>query len=173
MSKVTFILGGCRSGKSRYALQLAEASPGTKKVYVATCIPQDQEMEQRVARHRKDRGSEWETLESPLELAQTLKEWSRNDHVLLVDCLTMWVSNLLMQNADPEQLRGHAQVLAGQLGSGAGQVILVSNEVGAGVVPDNALARTFRDAVGELNQIVASVAQTVFWTAAGIPMRIK
>lgn len=173
MSEVTFILGGCRSGKSRYALQLAEASPGIKKVYVATCIPQDREMEQRVARHREDRGPEWETLESPLELARTLKEWGQKDRVLLVDCLTMWVSNLLMQNAEPEQLRAHAQVLADQLGSGTGQVILVSNEVGSGVVPDNALARTFRDAVGELNQVVAGVAQAVFWTVAGIPVRIK
>lgn len=173
MTEVIFVVGGCRSGKSRYALQLAEDAPEMRKVYVATCIPRDGEMEDRVARHREERGPHWLTMEAPLDLESTLRVQRQEGQIVLVDCLTMWVSNLLMEDASLEQLRARFQDLADVLGSGAGKVILVSNEVGCGVVPDHVLGRTFRDAVGELNQAVAGASRTVFWTVAGIPVRVK
>ena len=173
MSEVSFVLGGCRSGKSRHALELAMGAPGSRKVYVATCIPQDDEMEERVARHRQERGPEWQTVECPLELAQTLKARDGDGHVLLVDCLTMWVSNLILRDVSPEQLWRDFQDLAGILRTSTARVILVSNEVGGGVVPEYRLGRVFRDAVGQLNQVVAGAASSVTWTVAGIPVQIK
>jgi len=169
---VTFVLGGCRSGKSSYALKLAEQIPGTEKIFIATCIPHDEEMKDRVERHRKERSSLWKTLEIPLLLSEAIR---KNDHnnVILADCLTLWISNLLLETNELEEIAGHIENLAKTLESVRCPVILVSNEVGTGIVPENRLARLFRDAVGFANQQIAASSDRVIWMVAGIPVAIK
>jgi len=169
---VTFVLGGCRSGKSSYALKLAEQIPGTEKIFIATCIPHDEEMKDRVERHRKERSSLWKTLEIPLLLSEAIR---KNDHnnVILADCLTLWISNLLLETNELEEITSHIKNLAETLERVRCPVILVSNEVGTGIVPENRLARLFRDAVGFANQQIAASSDRVIWMVAGIPVTIK
>ncbi len=169
---VTFVMGGCRSGKSSYALKLAEQIPGTEKIFIATCIPHDEEMKDRVERHRKERSSLWKTLEIPVLLSEAIRKNDRND-VILADCLTLWISNLLMETNELEEITGHIENLAETLESVRCPVILVSNEVGTGIVPENRLARLFRDAVGFANQQVAASSDKVIWMVAGIPVTVK
>jgi adenosylcobinamide kinase/adenosylcobinamide-phosphate guanylyltransferase len=163
------VLGGARSGKSRHAEQRAEAEPGAL-VYIATGQAFDAEMEERIARHRADRGPRWRTVEAPLELPQAIAAEAGPGRVVLVDCLTLWASNLLLAERDGE---AEAARLATLLRDAAGPVILVSNEVGLGIVPDNALARRFRDVAGRINQIVAAAVDEAVFVAAGLPLRLK
>lgn len=169
---ITFVLGGCRSGKSSYALKLAEQIPGTEKIFIATCIPHDQEMKDRVERHRNERSSIWKTLEIPVLLAEAIRKNDLNN-VILVDCLTLWISNLLLETNELEEITGHIKNLAETLENIKCPVILVSNEVGTGIVPENRLARLFRDAVGFANQQVAAYSDRVIWMVAGIPVTVK
>jgi len=163
------VLGGARSGKSRHAQRRAEALAG-ERIYVATAEPRDAEMAARIARHRAERGPSWHTVEAPIALADTIAHHAAPDRVLLIDCLTLWTSNLLLAGMD----LGHARRgLVDALGACAGPIVLVANEVGLGIVPDNALARAFRDAAGELNQAVAAVADEVLFIAAGLPLTLK
>lgn len=164
-----FVLGGARSGKSRYAQRRAEAL-GLCPVFVATAQAFDAEMAQRIARHQADRGPAWVTVEAPLALAEVIDAEAGAGRVVLVDCLTLWVTNLILGDADP---RAASEALAAALGRAAGPVILVANEVGLGIVPDNALARRFRDEAGLVNQRIAAVAQEVQFVAAGLPLRLK
>ncbi|KQN08052.1 adenosylcobinamide kinase/adenosylcobinamide phosphate guanyltransferase [Sphingobium sp. Leaf26] len=164
-----FVLGGARSGKSRYALSRAEALPGTL-VFVATAQALDNEMDSRIARHRKERGPRWRTIEEPFDLAAMVQAEAKADRVLLIDCLTLWASNLLLADHDIDAATG-ALVMA--LGEAQGPVILVANEVGLGIVPDNALARRFRDVAGTVNQAVAACVDEAVFMAAGLPMRLK
>ena len=166
------VLGGCRSGKSAHALQLAE-SMGPHRIFVATCVPHDAEMQRRVDRHRQERGDNWTTREVPLDLAGTIRETGSSADVMLVDCLTLWLSNLLMENDDEERLRKSIRDLAQAVRSAACGMILVSNEVGAGIVPENRLARHYRDLAGWTNQAMAAACNRVIWTVAGIPVTIK
>lgn len=166
---VTLVLGGARSGKSTYAEQLAESQPGPC-LYVATATAGDAEMAERIARHQQRRGVRWHTIEAPLDLAAALSAGAAADSVVLVDCLTLWVSNILLEELDVEKECGK---LLRALPGLAGPVIFVSNEVGLGIVPDNALARRFRDAAGRLNQSVAAAAQSVVFVAAGLPLVLK
>jgi adenosylcobinamide kinase/adenosylcobinamide-phosphate guanylyltransferase len=170
-----FVLGGCRSGKSRHALQLGEALAMPRRLFVATCRPLDEEMHRRVADHRRERGNRWDTLEAPDRLAEAVEAHAAADGVVLVDCLTLWISNLMMEPGyrDWPRLAGRIDHLAGTFAAAAGPVILVSNEVGAGVVPENELARYFRDAVGYANQKAAAAAGTVVWMVAGLPVTVK
>ncbi|WP_010543802.1 bifunctional adenosylcobinamide kinase/adenosylcobinamide-phosphate guanylyltransferase [Sphingomonas elodea] len=163
------VLGGARSGKSRYAQARAESLPGDL-VYVATAQPLDAEMEDRIARHRADRGPRWSTLDVPLDLPAAVPIQARPGRVLLVDCLTLWTSNLMFAERD---LDAETEALAHAVAQAAGPVILVANEVGLGIVPDNALARRFRDAAGRLNQAIAAAADEVQFLAAGLPLRLK
>ena len=165
---IILITGGARSGKSVRAEERACAFPG-KPVYIATAEALDDEMSQRIATHRARRGDEWLECEAPLELAKALSE---TDHggARLVDCLTLWLSNLLHAERDWGKEASH---LADALTSQKSPVVLVSNEVGLGIVPDNALARQFRDAAGKLNQIIARAADEVEFVVAGLPMRVK
>jgi adenosylcobinamide kinase/adenosylcobinamide-phosphate guanylyltransferase len=163
------VLGGARSGKSRYAQARAESLPGDL-LYVATAQALDGEMEERITRHRADRGPRWSTLDVPLDLPAALLANAAPEQVLLVDCLTLWTSNLMFAERD---LDAETEALATALAQAAGPVILVANEVGLGIVPDNALARRFRDAAGRLNQTIAAVADEVQFVAAGLPLRLK
>jgi adenosylcobinamide kinase/adenosylcobinamide-phosphate guanylyltransferase len=175
MNEITFVIGGCRSGKSRYAIDLAAKLPENKKIFIATCLPQDEEMRQRVARHQKDRGKTWITLEVPINLPEAVTQNSSQGDVILVDCLTLWISNLLTktQKISEDEIIGYVDNLTRALQTVNGPVILVSNEVGTGIVPENRLARQFRDIMGMTNQRVAACAHGVIWMVAGIPVKIK
>jgi adenosylcobinamide kinase / adenosylcobinamide-phosphate guanylyltransferase len=166
LPRVSLILGGARSGKSAYAEQLIVTASGGG-IYLATAEPRDPEMSARIAEHRKRRGEAWRTIEAPRDIVGPLRT---EGGPILIDCLTLWVSNLIEAEADLD--REYAE-LGRCLNETKGPVVLVSNEVGLGIVPDNALARRFRDAAGRLNQQVAEHADQVVFVAAGLPMRLK
>jgi len=164
-----FVLGGARSGKSRYAQARAESLTGDL-LYIATAQAFDEEMEERIAHHQADRGPRWSTLDVPLDLPPAILANAAPDRVLLVDCLTLWTSNLMFAERD---LDAETEALATAVTEASGPVILVANEVGLGIVPDNALARRFRDAAGRINQAIAAAADEVQFIAAGLPLRLK
>jgi adenosylcobinamide kinase/adenosylcobinamide-phosphate guanylyltransferase len=147
--------------------------PAERKIFIATCVPQDTEMKQRVARHQKERSQNWVTVEEPLHLPQAILENSPKADVMLVDCLTLWVSNLLMETDDEKQLEEMISQLIETLKKATGPIVLVSNEVGTGIVPENKLARQYRDIIGLVNQAVAKTAGKVIWMVAGIPVTVK
>lgn len=163
------VLGGQRSGKSRYAEEIVAAS-GLAPVYVATATAGDHEMSERIAAHRARRGANWHTVEEPLDLAGALARESGPGFHVLVDCLTVWLSNVMgaERSVDTE-----VDGLLAALARVAGPVVLVSNEVGLGIVPDNALARRYADQLGILNQRVAAAVDRVVLTAAGLPIVLK
>lgn len=163
------VLGGARSGKSRYAQSRAEAQDG-ELVFVATAQAFDGEMAERVARHRADRGERWRTIEAPLALADVVRREAAPGRVLLIDCLTLWASNLMFAECDIE---ADTEALTDAIATATGPVILVTNEVGLGIVPDNALARRFRDVAGRINQAVAASVSEAVFIAAGLPLRLK
>ena len=165
---IILVTGGARSGKSRHAEARVRALPG-RPVYIATAEALDHEMTERIARHRARRGSEWIEREEPLDLPQVLIE-SDGGGARLVDCLTLWLSNLLHAERDwPQAITELADTLNRQ----QSPVVLVTNEVGLGIVPENALARTYRDAAGIMNQTIAGVADEVEFVVAGLPMKLK
>lgn len=163
------VLGGARSGKSRYAQARAEALDAAP-VYIATGQAFDAEMEERIARHRADRDTRWTTVEAPIDLPAAIRAHGGPDRVLLVDCLTLWTSNLILGDHD---MVAATVALTAALDDAAAPVILVANEVGLGIVPDNALARRFRDEAGRLNQTMAAVANEAVFVAAGLALRLK
>jgi adenosylcobinamide kinase / adenosylcobinamide-phosphate guanylyltransferase len=167
--KLTLVLGGARSGKSRHAERLALAT-GLSPVYLATAQALDAEMARRIALHRTRRGPAWRTVEEPLELVETLARECTGERIVLVDCLTLWLSNLMAAERPVDAACGS---LLEALPSLRRPVILVSNEVGQGVVPDNALARAFVDHAGFLHQGIAEQADAVVLMAAGLPHRLK
>lgn len=169
MSQHCLVLGGARSGKSRFAQARADAC-GLAPVFVATAQAYDAEMTDRIAHHQADRGPQWRTVEAPLALPEAILEHSATDTVLLVDCLTLWVSNLLLTDAD---IRAATSALIDALAAARGPAILVSNEVGWGIVPDNALARRFRDEAGIVNQRIAAAVDEVQLVVAGLPWALK
>ena len=173
MKETTFIIGGCRSGKSRHALEQAEKISGSKRTFIATCMPLDDEMKERIDHHKKERDKSWKTVEAPVQLPKAISEKSREGDVILVDCLTLWINNLLMETESTDIIDDHIQKLITVLEEAECPVILVSNEVGAGIVPENRLARLFRDYTGFVNQKVASCVDRVIWMVAGIPVVIK
>ncbi|MEW6386934.1 MAG: bifunctional adenosylcobinamide kinase/adenosylcobinamide-phosphate guanylyltransferase [Thermodesulfobacteriota bacterium] len=170
--RVALILGGTRSGKSRYALNLAERWP-EPRLYLATAEAGDAEMAERIARHRRERGGAWDTREVPLELAEALAAAQGKYQVILVDCLTLWLSNLLGQGQEGAALDAALEGLLAALKASATPAVLVSNEVGWGIVPDNPLAREFRDRVGLLHQRLGEVADRVVLLVAGLPLILK
>ena len=172
MKETILVIGGCRSGKSSHALHLAEQIPG-QKIFLATCMPDDKEMEQRVLRHQQQRSSAWETLEVPFFLPEAIHKNSIEGHVILVDCLTLWINNLILEDDKPENIDNHIQKLTRSIERSECPVILVSNEVGTGIVPENKIARLFRDIAGFTNQKVAACVNRVIWMVAGIPVEIK
>lgn len=173
MPEHTLVIGGARSGKSSLALRLAE-SDGGRLIFLATAQARDGEMTDRIQRHQAERGPAWTTLEEPLELERALRRAAAPGVVVLVDCLTMWISNLLTRaGLDEPAVEARCRDLAGLLPDLGGRVILVGNEVGMGIVPDNALSRSFRDLAGRLHQLLGRVCTHVILTAAGLPLALK
>jgi adenosylcobinamide kinase/adenosylcobinamide-phosphate guanylyltransferase len=167
VAHLTLVLGGARSGKSRHAESLVTARP-PPWIYVATAQALDDEMAARIAEHRARRDRGWRTVEAPRDLAAAID--GADGAPVLVDCLTLWLSNLMLAHADVE---AEAARLEDALGRARGPVVLVANEVGLGIVPDNALARRFRDAAGRLNQRIAARANRVVMMVAGLPLEVK
>lgn len=167
------VLGGCRSGKSTFAQQAADHMARDKKIYLATSMPTDREMEERIQRHQDDRGPDWETIEEPVRIHEIIDKTCGRAKVILVDCLTLWTTNLLFQGKDESGIMAATDLLVDALHLATCPVILVSNEVGYGIVPENSLARQFRDIAGLVNQRVARAVDKVIVTMAGIPVQIK
>ena len=163
------VLGGARSGKTRYAQRLAESS-GLETVLIATAEGGDDEMAARIAAHRAERGPAWRVVEEPRGLFAALMREAGPGRCLVVDCATLWLANLMLAGSG---LEAPTQALAASLPGLAGPVIIVSNEVGCGIVPDNALSRAFRDAQGRLNQALAAACDAVMLVTAGLPQRLK
>jgi adenosylcobinamide kinase/adenosylcobinamide-phosphate guanylyltransferase len=166
---ITLVLGGARSGKSRYAERLIEAA-AISATYCATAEPGDAEMAARIAAHQARRGAFWHTIEVPIAVPAAIAANTRPERPLLVDCLTLWLSNLIGADLDIE---AEAAALAAALRGADGPVVLVANEVGLGIVPETPLGRRFRDAAGRLNQEVAGLADRVVFIAAGLPLVLK
>ncbi len=172
-AKIVLITGGARSGKSSYALKLADAVRG-RKGYLATAQPLDREMEERIRGHQEGRGDEYTSIEEPLNITQRLKEIDGSFEVIVIDCLALWVSNLLHRGERnlsriKEEIREFVDCAKGL----KSRLILVTNEVGMGIVPDNELARIFRDLIGFASQLIAEIADGVVVMFSGIPWRLK
>jgi adenosylcobinamide kinase/adenosylcobinamide-phosphate guanylyltransferase len=165
----TLVLGGARSGKSAFAEKMIGDS-GLTRIYLATATADDDEMRNRIAHHRMQRGDGWTTVEEPLALVDALTREATHGRAVLVDCLTLWLSNLMLGERDPDV---EARRLTRFLGVAKYPVVLVSNEVGLGLVPETPLGRNFRDAQGRLNQIVAAAVPHVVFIAAGLPLWLK
>lgn len=178
----TLVFGGARSGKSAYAEKLAAAS-GREVIYVATAQARDAEMTARIASHRQRRNPAWMTIEEPLALGAVIAKWSGPERLILVDCLTVWLSNLLFAQSQiypdvgeiipPTCFHQERERFLHALAQAAGDVILVSNEVGMGVIPQGAISRWFVDEAGRLNQAVATCCERALWIAAGLPLMLK
>ncbi len=173
MGKLTLILGGARSGKSSFALKKASEA-GTRRAFVATAEAVDEEMAERIKRHRAERGNQWSTYEEPLCLSGLISEISGSFDVILIDCLTIWLSNLMAKGYQDEEILKEVKALSNSLADLRGcSVFAVSNEVGLSVVPENPLARRFRDIAGWANQVFADAAEEVYFVISGLPQRIK
>lgn len=164
----TFILGGARSGKSWRAQSLAETA-GPRRTYIATAEPFDAEMRDRIMRHQSDRGEGWTTVDAPLDLSQAI-ELCGSEQIILVDCLTLWLNNLLYHKRNIEI---ETKALIETIEHSSATIFLVSNEVGMGLVPENPLGRSFRDSQGRLNQALAQACDRVEFMAAGLPLVLK
>lgn len=167
--RALLVLGGARSGKSRYAQQLAEAS-GRAPWLIATAEAKDAEMSERIARHARDRDARWRLVEEPLDLAEALARTCAPDRIVVVDCLTFWLSNLFFARRDAT---AEVAALAAGLPDLSGPAVFVSNEIGLGIVPDNAMGRAFRDIQGRANQTMAAACDAVALVTAGLPMQLK
>jgi adenosylcobinamide kinase/adenosylcobinamide-phosphate guanylyltransferase len=178
MATIHLVTGGCRSGKSRRAQELAESFPG-RRVFIATCPVLDEEMRHRIQMHQDDRaGRNWETLEEPLDVAGAVAK-CQGSAAVLIDCVTLWISNLLFQAEQHGGKVGEQDVVVqvkrvlAACGQGSGNVIFVTNEVGLGIVPENALARQYRDLVGRANQTIAAAADHVTLMCCGLGIELK
>jgi adenosylcobinamide kinase/adenosylcobinamide-phosphate guanylyltransferase len=176
--EIVLVTGGARSGKSSFALQKASSIQGSK-AFIATARPEDPEMVDRIERHQKERGPQWKTYECPLNLLKTLIEALQQHEVVVVDCLTLWISNLLFELKNPERVKEEVDKLIETLVEMkyslnlTRKVFFVTNEVGMGIVPENAVARQFRDLAGLCNQAFSSVADKVYLVISSIPIKIK
>ena len=170
--KIYFITGGARSGKSAFAERLAHGLSGTR-AYIATAQALDSEMVERIEKHRNDRGATWDTYEEPLAIAELFQKLNSRYEVALLDCLTLWLSNSIAHTVDSDVINARSEELIAAIRGFNGTLLIVSNEVGLGIVPDNPLARQFRDHAGFLHQKVARVADEVYFVVSGIPMKIK
>ena len=172
MSRVTLITGGTRSGKSRFAVELAQRC-GTRIVYVATGRATDREMQRRIARHRRERPRHWRTIEHPADPARSLSRLDGTADGAIVDCLTMYVSALLLAKQSEAEIARQVTRLCAAARRARCPVVLVTNEVGSGLVPEYPLGRTFRDLAGRMNQLTAQQADVVYLMVAGLPLLVK
>jgi len=173
MSKITLITGGARSGKSAFALSLG-LRRYSKRAFIATAVPFDREMKERISRHREQRGDQFQTIEEPLDLPRVLADLPGGIEVVVVDCLTVWLGNLYHHFQDiEEKVRMQVDAFLDHLDQPVCDLILVTNEVGWGIVPENHLARSFRDMAGYLNRHVATKAATVYLLCCGLPLTLK
>jgi adenosylcobinamide kinase/adenosylcobinamide-phosphate guanylyltransferase len=172
MGRIIFILGGARSGKSQYALKLVKRE--CKKVaFIATCLPLDEEMKKRISMHKKTRPSHWQTFEEPKDLPLLLKQIGAKFEVILIDCLTLWLSNLMLKGLKEDTIENKIDNILDLLVKIKAKSIIVSNEVGLGIVPENKLGRDFRDMAGRINQRVAGKSDEVFFMISGIPWKLR
>lgn len=167
--KIIFIIGGARSGKSSFAMREASKLSGPK-AFIATAEALDDEMKERIRNHKEQRGKDWYTCEEQINLSSLLREIHEKYDVIIIDCLTLWLSNLLINDKD---INSEITAFTNVLSTVNCQLFIVSNEVGMGIVPDNKLGRRFRDLAGALNQNIAEVADEVYLVTAGIPVKIK
>ena len=167
-----FVTGGCRSGKSRYALHYANQH-FSKKLFMATCEALDEEMTRRIETHKKARGPEWQTIEEPIEIVRKIRESGRDVEVILIDCLTLWLYNLLMKWDNDLEIIDETEKLIETIKQSPASFILVSNEVGMGIVPADALSRRYRDLLGTMNQRIAEALDTAIFMVSGIPIFLK
>ncbi len=173
MAKLIFISGGARSGKSSYALQRAEEHSG-ELLYLATGAADDSEMAERIARHQQERGPRWQTVEEPLEIGRALVRSSPGKSVAILDCVTLWVTNLLLQeNCSEQEILGRVNTFLEQVHPLDMSVYIITNEVGQGIVPENDLARLFRDIAGRVNQRLAAGADEAWVVISGLPLQLK
>jgi len=171
MAKIILVLGGARSGKSTYALELAKRY---KKVgFIATCQGLDKEMERRILKHRSVRPKNWKTFEEPKELAVLLKKMGNGFDCIIIDCLTLLVSNLILSGCSEKEVLNKSTAILRQLRNKKAKILLVSNEVGLGIVPASKLGRDFRDIAGKVNQIFANDADSVVFMVSGMPLEVK
>ncbi|CCO09378.1 bifunctional adenosylcobinamide kinase/adenosylcobinamide-phosphate guanylyltransferase [Desulforamulus hydrothermalis] len=180
--KLFLVLGGSRSGKSRFAENLAQQL-GEKVLYLATATVYDEEMARRVQLHRTGRPAVWDTVEEPLQVIEVIQKQAKRYHVILLDCLTLWLTNLLLNDNSPfhgrtapeqeKYILNKVTQLAAVCRNCGSSVLVVSNEVGLGIVPDTPLGRTFRDIAGSANQVIAHLADEVYFVAAGLPIALK
>ncbi len=171
MKKLIFVTGGARSGKSNYAVSIAKKHSWV--AFVATCQPLDREMEKRIKLHRKSRPENWKTFEEPKKVALLLSKIDGNFDCILIDCFTLLVSNLLLKKYTEDKILNEIKSILTTIKKKKTTAIIVSNEVGLGLVPHTKLGRDFRDIAGKVNQLVAKEADEVFFTVSGIPMKIK
>jgi adenosylcobinamide kinase/adenosylcobinamide-phosphate guanylyltransferase len=167
---VVLIGGGARSGKSSHALRLARDA-GTRLAFVATAEANDDEMRTRIAKHRGDRSRDFKTLEEPINLADVLNRTAGRFDAMIVDCLTLWLTNLMLHGENDIELETRSMLAAAK--SNGARILLVTNEVGCGIVPENPLARRFRDLAGWMNQTAAAAADEVYWMIFGCPLKVK
>lgn len=172
MARFIFILGGARSGKSSYAVKLAETL-SRSVVYIATCVRPDKEMEQRIKRHKKSRPSYWQVIEEGRDVCASLNNIKRRYDVVIIDCLGLLVTNLLLEKRSDAQIISALQRIIQCISRHTATALVVSNDVGSGIIPDNLLGRRFRDLLGTANQMFARKADQVVWMQAGVPVKIK
>jgi adenosylcobinamide kinase / adenosylcobinamide-phosphate guanylyltransferase len=173
MGTVTLITGGARSGKSAHALALAQQAAGTRRFFIATAEALDYEMRERITHHRTNRSADFATIEEPIAIGAALSKLASRADIVVVDCLTLWISNLLMTRCGDEEILDEARELAATMTGAPFASIVVTDEVGAGIVPENAMARRFRDLLGWTNQAIAQNAERVLLMVAGYPLRVK
>ena len=172
MKKIVFLTGSVRSGKSNFALKLTEKA-GKKVSFIATCAPKDKEMKRRIKLHRKERPKSWETIEEYSDLSRAVKNISKGTDVVIIDCITLLISNLMMLNKTQEDILGSIDKFLKAIRKRKISAVIVSNEVGWGIVPVNKLARDYRDIAGKVNQIMAKESDEAYVMISGIPLKLK
>ena len=173
MGKIIFLTGGTRSGKSQLAVEMAKRISDKKVLFVATCVPEDNEMKKRIILHKRNRPTYWKTIETKIDILKGLKDIKTDFEAVIIDCLTLFVSSLLMNSEGEKGVKKKMADLIEFVSSAPYTTIIVSGEVGAGIAPENKLAREFRDLAGIANQIAAKYADEVYFVVAGIPVKIK
>lgn len=172
MGKITYICGGARSGKSTFALSMAKKHKG-KIAFIATCEPKDHEMKERIALHKASRPKCWQTFEEPREIASVLNKTGPKFKTIIIDCITLWIANLMVKNNKITSIETKMRTILNTIQRINADCIIVTNEVGLGIVPNNKMAREFRDISGRINQMIAQRAKTAYFMVSGISWRIK